>query len=74
MLAAGVFVDELLLSELVDVLDTDLSLVAAALDDFSPDDFSPDDFSPDDLSLDESLEESLFVDLLLAPGPRLSVL
>ena len=64
MLAAGVFVDELVLSELVDVLDTDLSLVAASLE----------DLSLEDLSLDVSLDESLFVDLLLAPGPRLSVL
>ena len=68
MLAAGVFVDELLLSELVDVLDDDLSLVAASLDDLPFDDLSL------DLSLDVSLADSPLVDLLLAPGPRLSVL
>ena len=72
MLAAGVFVDELLLSELVDVLDADLSLVAASLDDLSLDDLSLG--LSLDLSLDVSLDDSPLVDLLLAPGPRLSVL
>ena len=65
MLAAGVFVEELLLSELVDVVDADLSALDVSLD----------DLSLDDLSLDDSpLDDSPFVDLLLAPGPRLSVL
>ena len=72
MLAAGVFVDELLLSVLVEVLDADLSLVEVSFVDLSPVDLSL--ALSLALSLDVSLDVSPFVDLLFAPGPRLSFL
>lgn len=53
--AAGAFAEELVLSELEEVLDEVASEADLSLDDLSPDD-------------------SLLVDLLFAPGLRLSVL